>query len=71
MAPEETFSLVLNSLNVELFSSILNLLPQMYPIFTCVDPDPYSDYGSGSTKLLNTTSIWIRIHNTAHSHIKN
>ena len=39
MAPEETFSLVLNSLNVELFSSILNLLPQMYPIFfTYEDP---------------------------------
>ena len=28
----------------------------MYPVFTCVDPDLYSEYGSGSTKLLNTGS---------------
>ena len=27
---------------------------QVYPIFTCVDPDPYSEYGSGTIKLLNT-----------------
>ena len=26
--------------------------------------DPYSDYGSGSTKVLITSPIWIRIHNT-------
>ena len=26
-------------------------MPLFYPIFTCVDPDPYSQYGS--TKLLN------------------
>ena len=31
-------------------------------LFTCVDP--YSEYGSGSIKLLNTDPIRIRIHNT-------
>ena len=38
----------------------------IYPIFTCVDPDPYWEYGSGSgsTKLLNTDPIGIWIHNT-------
>ena len=35
---------------VEFLSSILHLLHQIYPM----DPDPYSEYGSGSTKLLNT-----------------
>ena len=30
-----------------------------------MDPDPYSEYGSGSSKLLNTDLIRIRIHNTA------
>ena len=30
-----------------------------------MDPDAYSEYGSGSTKLLNTEPIRIRIHNTA------
>ena len=38
-------------------SKILHLLPLFYPIFTFI-------YGSGSTKLLNTDPIWIRIHNT-------
>ena len=33
-------------------------------IFTCVEPDPYSEYWSKSTKLLNTDLIWIRIHKT-------
>ena len=33
-------------------------------IFTCVDPDLYSEYGSRSTKVLNTDPICIRIHNT-------
>ena len=33
-------------------------------IIVCVDPNPYSEYGSGSTKLLNMDPIWIRIHNT-------
>ena len=36
----------------------------IYPIFTCLDLNPYSDYGSGSTKVLITSPIWIRIHNT-------
>ena len=39
-------------------SSIFNLLHLIYPIpvFTCVDPDldPYSEYGSVSTKVLNS-----------------
>ena len=48
----------------ELFLSV-NLLPLFYPIFTCVDPNPYWEYVSGSTKLLNTDPIRIRIHNTA------
>ena len=32
-----------------------------------MDPDPYSEYRSGSTKVLNTDpiSIWVRIHNTS------
>ena len=32
-------------------SSILHFLPLIYPlpVCTCVDPDPYSEYGSGST----------------------
>ena len=29
--------------------------------------DPYSEYGSVSTKFLNTDPIWIRIHNTCHT----
>ena len=39
-------------------------MPFFSPIFTCVDP--YSEYGSGSTKVLNTFRypIWIRIRNT-------
>ena len=32
--------------------------------FRCVGPDPNSDYGSGSTKLLNTDSIRFRIQNS-------
>ena len=56
----------------ELLIYILQLLSLFYPIFTCVDPDPYSEYGSGSTKLLNKDPIRIRfriqIHNTAFLH---
>ena len=52
------------SLLIVLMSKILHLLSLFYPIFTCVDPDPYSKYGSGSTKLLNKDPIRIRIHNT-------
>ena len=44
-------------------SQILLLLPIFYPIFSYVDPDPYSEYVSGSIKLLLT--VLIRIHNTA------
>ena len=33
-------------------------------MFACVDPDPYSENGSGSRKLLNTHPIRIRVHNT-------
>ena len=40
-------------------------LSLIYPIFICVNPDPYSE--SGSTKFLNTDSIWTRIHNTARN----
>ena len=49
----------------ELLIYILNLLPPFYPIFACVDTDPYSEYRSGSRKLLNRDQIRIRIHNTA------
>ena len=40
----------------------------IYAIFTSVDLDPYSEYGSGSTKLLNTDPIWIRIQNTGFNY---
>ena len=33
------------SLNSEFLSSTLYLLYLICPIFTCVDPDPYSEYG--------------------------
>ena len=46
------------SLNREFLSSILHIIPQIYPIFTCVDPDPYSEYESRSKKLM-------RMHKTA------
>ena len=39
-------------------------MPPFYPMFACVDPDPYSENGSGSRKLPNTDPIQIRIHNT-------
>ena len=35
-------------------SSVLHLLHLIYAIFTRLDPDPSSEYGSGSTKFLNT-----------------
>ena len=46
-------------LNGKFLSSILPLLLLISPIFTFVDP--YSEYGSGSSKLLNTD---LRIPNT-------
>ena len=54
------------SLNGELMSSIIHVLPLIFSIFTCLDPDPYSEYGSRSTRVLNADQIWIRIHNNAH-----
>ena len=50
----------------ELFSFLNHILPLIYPMFTCVDSDSYSKYGSGSTKVLNTDPIWIRILNTGY-----
>ena len=47
MAPEE---IVIFFFNLTPFSSI----------FTCVNPDPYSEYGS--IKFLYTDPNWIRIH---------
>ena len=57
--------LSVESLNGEFLSSTFHSLPLIYAIFTSVDP--YSEYGSGSTKFLNTDPIWIliQIHNTA------
>ena len=36
---------------------MLHLWSLFYPIFKCVDPDPYSEYGSGSARLLNTDPV--------------
>ena len=36
-------------------------------LYTCLDPEPYSEFGSGSTKLLNMHPIWIRIQKTFFS----
>ena len=47
-------------------SSIIHVLPLIFSIFTCLDPDPYSEYGSRSTRVLNADQMWIRIHNNAH-----
>ena len=48
------------SLNGEFISEILHLLPLFHLIFTCLDPDPYWEYGSGSTKLLKTHNTGVR-----------
>ena len=44
----------------------------IYTIFTCVDTDPYSEYGFRSTKFLNTGTdpnlIWI--YNNVHKILK-
>ena len=37
------------SLNGEFMTSILHPLSLIYPLFTCVDPDPYSECGSESS----------------------
>ena len=53
-----------------MFSQLIFVFNIMYPLhltyhmFTCMNPDHYLEYGSGSTKLLNTDSILIRIGNT-------
>ena len=68
MSPEEIFSQFncecRYALNLKPFASTV-----FYLIFTCVDPDPYSDYESGSTKSLNMDPIRIRIHNTGTNRI--
>ena len=48
MSPKKISQL---SLNAGFMSSILHLLPLIYPIFTYLDPDQYrySEYGYGST----------------------
>ena len=38
--------------------------PALYPIYNSAYPDPYSEYGFASTKLLTTDPIQMRIHNT-------
>ena len=53
IVPEEIFGQLSLHMNGEFLSSILHLLPLICHIFTGVDPDPYSEYGS--------TSLWIRI----------
>ena len=42
MALEEIFCQL--NLKGTFLSSILHLLPLIYPAFTCVDPDLYSEY---------------------------
>ena len=43
--------------------------PAFLPYFNCVNTDQYSVYGS--TKLLNTDPIWIRIHKIGVGGVKN
>ena len=52
---------IVESMTGQFMSSILHLLSLIYRTFPCLDP--YSEYGSGSTKVLNTDPIWILIHN--------
>ena len=59
MAPEES-QWGLLSINSEFLSSTLHFLFLIYPIFTSVGPDPYSEYGSN----LDPDPIWIRIQNS-------
>ena len=67
IVPEEIFGQLSLHMNGEFLSSILHLLPLICHIFTGVDPDPYSEYGS--TKFMNTDTIWIRIriHKTGYN----
>ena len=48
---KNTFFSRVESLNDKFMSSILHILPPIYPIVPCLDPD--SEYGSGSTNVLN------------------
>ena len=60
MAPEDIFKSAVSLSGAFLSSSNLSF-------FTSVEPSPYSKYEFGSTKLLNTDPVWIRIYNTACS----
>ena len=53
MSPKENFGQL-----------VLNLLPLLYPIFSIYMSGSVFRIGSGSTKLLNTDPLRIRIHNT-------
>ena len=44
-----------SQLRREIFVSQTSLA---FPIFCCVDPDAYSEFGSGSTMLRNADLIW-------------
>ena len=69
MSPKEIFSqLSLWIVNFYPKSGIFCRHFNLYLQFACVDPDPYSEYGSGPRKLLNTDLIRIRIHNTDLHH---
>ena len=69
MAPEE----IKVSWVSERWIFVFNLTPfasnLSYVYLLYVDLDPYSEYEYGSTKLLNTNLIWIRIHNTGENMI--
>ena len=51
-SPNETVY-CLGFLTSRIQEAYLNADPDPKHRFTCVDPDPYSEYESGSTKLLN------------------
>ena len=63
MAPEELFNTLVQyvrSLNSEFLPSTLTpFASNLTYFFNSVDPSPYrySDYGTGSTKILNTDPI--------------
>ena len=46
MAPEEFLVSQVSEWWIYVFmSQVLHVLPQFYPIFPCVDPDLYREYG--------------------------
>ena len=51
MALEKFIDNWVPTLNGEFLSSILHFMPLIYPVFACVDPDQYSEYGSGYTNV--------------------